>query len=124
MSLSEAERRIDKYWQPYHRMLQTLLDGAHQSHGQAILIDCHSMPHEAVDGIARRGIKRPDVVLGDRFGAAAGGEVVDRVEAAFARLALQWPATRRLPVPTLRRPMVARRANNTLFRSKLTGRSI
>jgi len=84
MSLSEAERRIDKYWKPYHHMLQTLLDGAHQSHGQAILIDCHSMPHEAVDGIARRGIKRPDVVLGDRFGAAAGGEVVDRVEAAFA----------------------------------------
>lgn len=84
MSAKEAERRIEKYWKPYHLMLQTLLDGAHQSHGQAILIDCHSMPHEAMDGIARSGIKRPDVVLGDRFGAAAGGEVMDRIEAAFA----------------------------------------
>ncbi|MEO0379251.1 MAG: N-formylglutamate amidohydrolase [Pseudomonadota bacterium] len=81
---AEAEERIDLYWRPYHHMLQTLLDGAHQYHGQAILIDCHSMPHEAMDGIARGGMPRPDVVLGDRFGAASGSEVMDRVEAAFA----------------------------------------
>ena len=81
---AEADRRIDLYWRPYHHMLQKLLDGAHQYHGQAILIDCHSMPHEAMDGIARGGMARPDVVLGDRFGAAAGGEIMDHVEAAFA----------------------------------------
>jgi N-formylglutamate deformylase len=28
-------------------------------------------------------VRRPDVVLGDRFGAAASGDVMDRVEAAF-----------------------------------------
>lgn len=84
LSRAEADRRIELYWRPYHHMLQTLLDGAHQHHGQAILIDCHSMPHEAMDGIARGGMARPDVVLGDRFGAAASGEVMDRVEAAFA----------------------------------------
>ena len=65
-------------------MLQKLLDGAHQHHGLAVLIDCHSMPHEAMDGIAQGARKRPDVVLGDRFGAAAGGEIMDVVEAAFA----------------------------------------
>lgn len=81
---AEARRRIDQYWQPYHDMVQKLLDAAHQRHGQAVLLDCHSMPHEAMDGVARSGMKRPDVVLGDRFGAAAAGEVVDRVEAAFA----------------------------------------
>jgi N-formylglutamate deformylase len=48
-----------------------------------VLIDCHSMPHEAVESVARSGARRPDVVLGDRFGAAATGSVVDRVEAAF-----------------------------------------
>ena len=84
ISRSEAERRIDLYWRPYHLMLQKLLDGAHQTHGQAILIDCHSMPHEAMDGIARGGMARPDVVLGDRFGAAASGDIMDHVEAAFA----------------------------------------
>jgi len=81
---AEARRRIDLYWQPYHDMVQKLLDQAHQRHGQAVLLDCHSMPHEAMDGVARSGIKRPDVVLGDRFGASASSDVVDRVEAAFA----------------------------------------
>ncbi|WP_299727582.1 N-formylglutamate amidohydrolase [uncultured Tateyamaria sp.] len=84
LSMEEAEQRIDLYWRPYHHMLQKLLDGAHQYHGQAILIDCHSMPHEAMDGIARGGMARPDVVLGDRFGAAAGSVIMDHVEAAFA----------------------------------------
>ena len=84
MSRAEADRRIDRYWRPYHAMLQRLLDEAHDRHGQAVLLDCHSMPHEAVDGVARGGMPRPDIVLGDRFGAAAAGEVVDRVEAAFA----------------------------------------
>ena len=84
LPMTEAEKRIALYWRPYHQMLQKLLDGAFQHHGQAVLIDCHSMPHEAMDGIARSGARRPDVVLGDRFGAAASGEVVDMVEAAFA----------------------------------------
>jgi N-formylglutamate amidohydrolase len=84
ISQAEAQGRIDTYWHPYHAMLQKLLDQAHQRHGQAVLIDCHSMPHEAMDGIAKGGMPRPDVVLGDRFGASAAGEVVDRLEAAFA----------------------------------------
>ena len=85
ITLEEAEKRIDRYWRPYHDMLQKLLDTAHQRHGQTVLIDCHSMPHEAMDGVALHGMKRPDVVLGDRFGAAASGDVVDRIEAAFTR---------------------------------------
>ncbi|KEJ90351.1 N-formylglutamate amidohydrolase [Sulfitobacter donghicola] len=83
MPLNEAQERIAKYWEPYHERLQALLTAAQNRHGQTVLIDCHSMPHEAMDGVARSGIRRPDVVLGDRFGAAASGEVVDRIEAAF-----------------------------------------
>jgi N-formylglutamate deformylase len=83
ITLEEAEKRIDTYWRPYHTMLQRLLDNAHRRHGQTVLVDCHSMPHEAMDGVALKGMRRPDVVLGDRFGAAASGDVVDRIEAAF-----------------------------------------
>lgn len=80
---AEAEDRIERYWRPYHAALRQELDSAQAAFGQAILIDCHSMPHEAMDQVVRSGFRRADVVLGDRFGAAASEEVVDRVERAF-----------------------------------------
>ncbi|SLN66995.1 N-formylglutamate amidohydrolase [Roseivivax jejudonensis] len=83
LGMAEAERRIRDYWRPYHAALQSSLDRAHATFGEALLVDCHSMPHEAVDGVARGGARRPDIVIGDRFGASAAGRLVDRVEAAF-----------------------------------------
>ncbi len=88
LPMAQAQQRIDQYWHPYHKALQSLLDQSHAQFGQAVLIDCHSMPHEAMDGIAGGNRQRPDIVLGDRFGAAAGGEVVDQIEAAFAGVGL------------------------------------
>ena len=41
------------------------------------------MPHEAMDSIAHRAGHRPEIVVGDRYGAAAGSAIIDRVEAAF-----------------------------------------
>ncbi|MEM1074375.1 MAG: N-formylglutamate amidohydrolase [Pseudomonadota bacterium] len=84
IAVTEAQDRLDRFWHPYHTELQTLLNDAFNYHGQSVLIDCHSMPHEAVESVVRSGARRPDVVLGDRFGAAASGGVVDRVESAFA----------------------------------------
>lgn len=95
ITLAEARHRIDDFWHPYHEALQGQLDQAHLMFGQAILIDCHSMPHEAMDSVASRGLRRPEVVLGDRFGAAADGEIVDRIEAAFTRAGLM--VTRNTP---------------------------
>ena len=88
ITMDEAQRRIDTYWRPYHAALKTQLDQALGLFGQSILIDCHSMPHEAMDAVARSGARRPEVVLGDRFGAAASDDVVDRIEAAFSAAGL------------------------------------
>lgn len=79
----DAQSRLDRYWRPYHAALQLLMDRTHVEFGEVILIDCHSMPHEAIDAHARIGQPKPDVVLGDRFGAAAAREVVDQIEAVF-----------------------------------------
>ena len=84
LTLSEAHERISSVWRPYHDTLQTLMDEAHADFGEAILVDCHSMPHEALEYVGPPGATRPDVVLGDRFGAAAASSVVERIEAAFA----------------------------------------
>jgi N-formylglutamate amidohydrolase len=80
----DAQRRLDLYWHPYHDALQSLLNSTHDSFGEAILIDCHSMPHEAIEMHARANKPKPDIVLGDRFGAAAAREVVDQIEAIFS----------------------------------------
>jgi N-formylglutamate deformylase len=84
LTMDEAHQRIAQVWRPYHDTMQSLLDEAHAQFGEAILIDCHSMPHEALENVGPPGASRPDVVLGDRFGAAAASSVVEQVEAAFA----------------------------------------
>ncbi|MCK8463508.1 N-formylglutamate amidohydrolase [Aliiroseovarius sp. S1339] len=85
MSLRDAQVRLADHWHPYHTALQTLLDRSRAMFGEAILIDCHSMPHEAVTSLCKGARRCPEVVLGDRFGASAAPEIVSRVEAAFIR---------------------------------------
>lgn len=87
--VTEAESRIARHWIPYHGALRELLETTRAEFGEAVLIDCHSMPREAIESHTRNGQPRPQVVLGDRFGAAAGRDMMDRVEAAFARTGLR-----------------------------------
>ena len=84
---SDAATRLVQIWHPYHDQLTALMSQARLQAGQALLIDCHSMPHEAIETATRAGT-RPDVVLGDRYGAAARGDLVDLVEAALAAAGL------------------------------------
>ncbi len=89
LGLVEAQDRITRVWHPYHQVLGALIDETRAAFGSAVLIDCHSMPHEAIEAHTRAGQPRPQVVLGDRYGVAAGREVVERVEAAFAAAGLR-----------------------------------
>lgn len=89
LPLAEAHDRIANYWRPYHDQLQTLLDESINTFGEAILIDCHSMPHEALENVGPPGASRPDIVIGDRFGATASSWVVEHAEAAFASAGLR-----------------------------------
>jgi N-formylglutamate amidohydrolase len=89
LPLAEAQARLRDHWRPYHDRLQSLLDESRETFGEAILIDCHSMPHEAIDSIGTSGVPHPQIVLGDRFGAAASGDIVERIEAAFATAGLR-----------------------------------
>jgi N-formylglutamate amidohydrolase len=86
---AEAQARVAQYWDPYHQQLRKLMSETTERFGHAVLIDCHSMPHEAIESHTRPGSASPDVVLGDRFGAAAGSDVVARIEAAFVGAGLR-----------------------------------
>ena len=89
LPLAEAEARIRRFWHPYHHALKGLIEETQAACGRAVLIDCHSMPHEAIEAHTRPGHPRPEVVLGDRHGATAGCEVMERVEAAFSAAGLR-----------------------------------
>lgn len=94
LPLIEAQERLARHWHPYHATLGALLTGTQRDFGRAVLIDCHSMPHEALGNLTGNAA-RPDVVLGDRFGAAAAGDVVDAIEAIFIRAGFR--VSRNLP---------------------------
>lgn len=66
---AEAARRLALVYDPYHDALAATLDAARSQHGASLLLDCHSMPRAAT------GPNGPDVVLGDRFGAACAPQV-------------------------------------------------
>jgi len=76
LPLAEAHSRIEQLYKPYHRDLKTALGDIRRGFGGALLVDCHSMPSHARD---RRAL-RPDVILGDRFGMACAGEIVEVAE--------------------------------------------
>lgn len=80
LSLTEAERRIAQVHRPYHGMLAALVGEAKARFGCAVLIDCHSMPSSA------RGAHGPDIVLGDRFGAACHPSITALAEATLRRM--------------------------------------
>lgn len=89
MARADAETRLTRFWHPYHQRLRKLMFDTTETFGKAVLIDCHSMPHEAIESHHRGNVAQPEVVLGDRFGAAAGFEVIEQLEAAFKAAGLR-----------------------------------
>ena len=74
MPFSEALERIETIYRPYHAELKRLVLRAREMHGEAVLLDCHSMPGSI--RIGERGT-RPDFIVGDRFGASASRHVAE-----------------------------------------------
>jgi len=78
LMFAEAEVRITSAHRPYHEALKGLIAEAKAAHGYALLVDWHSMPSAATRSGAREKIR--DIVLGDRFGAACGAVLTNRIE--------------------------------------------
>jgi N-formylglutamate amidohydrolase len=83
LSVDDALSRIEALYKPYHRALRRLINKAHQAFGTVILVDCHSMPSI---GISRDEPRRPDVVIGDRYGTSCAPLLPDVVEDTMASL--------------------------------------
>jgi N-formylglutamate amidohydrolase len=77
LPVSEALRRIEWLYKPYHRTLRQLIARTMRQFGAVLLVDCHSMPSL---GGARGEPSRADFVLGDRYGTSCASIITDRVE--------------------------------------------
>jgi N-formylglutamate deformylase len=83
LDVEDALGRIEALYKPYHRALRRLVNKAHQTFGTVILVDCHSMPSV---GVSRDEPKRPDLVIGDRYGTSCAALLPDIVEETFKAL--------------------------------------
>ncbi|WBH17373.1 N-formylglutamate amidohydrolase [Sphingomonas radiodurans] len=81
LSNAEVEARIAATHRPYHAALEAALAAARARFGVAVLLDLHSMP-PIVGSRAR-------IVIGDRFGRAAAGRFVQRIDAEVAAAGLE-----------------------------------
>jgi len=83
ITVDDALTRIEQLYKPYHRALRRLINKAHRTFGAAIVVDCHSMPSV---GVSREEPRRPDVVIGDRYGTSCASQLADIVEDTMSRL--------------------------------------
>lgn len=83
LSWSEAEERLRTGYIPYHERLRRLLLHLRDHHGQAVLIDCHSMPASAARAMTPLGGRRPHIILGDRNGTSCSSLLTDVLEQLF-----------------------------------------
>jgi N-formylglutamate deformylase len=71
LSPAEIRMRIEQYHQPYHRMLEALLDDAHQRFGAVWHIGCRSVAATGDINPAGAAKACPDIVIRDGNGASA-----------------------------------------------------
>jgi len=82
LAVDDALARIEAFYKPYHRALRRLINKAHQAFGTVVVVDCHSMPSV---GVSRDEPRRPDVVIGDRYGTSCAALLPDVIEKTMSR---------------------------------------
>ena len=85
LRFAEAERRIERFYRPYHAALAHLLEETRGAFGCYLLLDCHSMPSGSTGHTGQRGgdrdRRRIDIVLGDCHGTTCHPLVTETAEA-------------------------------------------
>lgn len=82
LSVAEVKNRIDRYYRPYHQLLEEAVKAGYEAFGALWHLNLHSMPNDAY---ARLGLdpsrELADFVLGDHDGKTCEPEFVDLIEA-------------------------------------------
>ncbi|MEZ5931134.1 MAG: N-formylglutamate amidohydrolase [Alphaproteobacteria bacterium] len=87
LTADAVRQRLARCYHPYHRSLTALIDRAHDRHGYALHLDCHSMQsvsHRMHEEGA--GVPRPDFILSNREGTTCALVMVETVRDHLAGL--------------------------------------
>lgn len=76
LSREAFERRLARYYTPYHSALRNELKRLHDRFGYAVLLDAHSMPSVATRMHPDPGAERADIVPGDLNGRACDASLM------------------------------------------------
>ena len=118
LAFAEAQSRLREVYLPWHDAIAGLIDENKHRLGQAVLLDCHSMPASA------SGSPESDIVLGDRFGASCApifmAEAYDFLRAKGFRVARNNPyaggfATERYGKPAQNQHSLQIEINRSLY---------
>jgi N-formylglutamate amidohydrolase len=94
-TLGDGLTRIELLYRPFHAALAGLIRETQTAFGYAVLIDCHSMPSQAPVATgpgpqaAQHQPARPQIVLGDRFGASCDSKVTRTAREALTDIGLE-----------------------------------
>jgi N-formylglutamate deformylase len=70
---AERERILERWYRPHHAVLTLAVQGALDSRGRALVVDCHSFPAQPLPYESDRRPDRPDICLGaDSFHTPVG----------------------------------------------------
>ncbi|MGY9001679.1 MAG: N-formylglutamate amidohydrolase [Rhodospirillales bacterium] len=87
LTFSEAKKRIDTCYKPYHDALRGLVEATRKKFGVCLLVDCHSMP--SICSSSRLGKGQNDMVLGDCYGTACAPQVIENADRILSDMGLK-----------------------------------
>lgn len=77
---AEIERRILKYYNPFHDAVESAVAKNLKKHGCSFLFDVHSCPDIGTIKDPDTGVERADIILGDRFGKSCDPHFVELIK--------------------------------------------
>ena len=87
LTFSEAKKRIDTCYKPYHDALRGLVEATRKKFGVCLLVGCHSMP--SICSSSRLGNGQNDMVLGDCYGTACAPQVIENADRILSDMGLK-----------------------------------
>jgi len=88
LTVDQFLRRLEQYYEPYHRTLRDVVSRIRDQHGQVAVLAAHSMPSEGRRVLGGKPVPRADIVPGTHGRSTADGRIIDLIDAHFREAGL------------------------------------